>query len=76
MVSKEALGYRQMSHSLAGTRSSRNIPKCSAAKFELHVCTNKTCKKQGSTEVSFSRLMLVSYGVFTQKMFVNFVDVS
>ncbi|BDA51101.1 probable protein STIP1 homolog at C-terminar half [Coccomyxa sp. Obi] len=40
-----------MPHSFAGSRSSRNIPKCSAPKFELHICTNKTCKKQGSIEV-------------------------
>ncbi|EIE21274.1 hypothetical protein COCSUDRAFT_17854 [Coccomyxa subellipsoidea C-169] len=39
-----------MSHAFAGPRS-RQVLTCSAAKFELHVCTNKTCKKQGSKEV-------------------------
>ncbi|KAK9902104.1 hypothetical protein WJX75_004561 [Coccomyxa subellipsoidea] len=45
------LRYRQISHSFAGTCSFKKLTRCSAAKFELHVCTNKTCRKQGSKEV-------------------------
>jgi hypothetical protein len=47
----ENFSGRQASHSLAGTRSARQRMLCSAGRFELHVCTNKTCKKQGSLEV-------------------------
>ncbi len=50
MVSVDMFRCRQMSHAFAGPRS-RQVLTCSAAKFELHVCTNKTCKKQGSKEV-------------------------
>ena len=53
-VATEALTLRLSSHSRA-TSSARGLTVCSAGKrqqqFELHVCTNKTCKKQGSKEV-------------------------
>ncbi len=54
-LATEALTLRLCSHPRA-TSSARGLTVCSASKgqqqFELHVCTNKTCKKQGSKEVS------------------------
>lgn len=70
MVAAEVLNCRQLSHSFAGSRTSRNIPKCSAAKFELHICTNKTCKKQGSTEAGLSSLIPMHLGFLTEETFV------
>lgn len=61
MIVTEAFNLWLSSHYRAAP-SARSLTVCSASgrreRCELHVCTNKTCKKQGSKEVSVSPLLL------------------
>ncbi len=58
-----------------GRRVSRASTRPECAQRELRICTNKTCKKQGSKEVSCPCMRTVRTHVFATKVFNSFVDV-
>ena len=74
MVVIDMLRYRQISHSFAGTCSCKKLTRCSAAKFELRVCTNKTCRKQGSKEVCKNDDLSCLSNSFLQNKYVIWLD--